>query len=311
MVTPFEPESGNVDFAGLRQLLQYHVEAGTDNLCILGTTGEAGVLSMAEREQVLQVAVEQVKGKLPIMVGCGTINPASVKAMVQQAVDCGCDAALIVTPYYVKPPQRCLVKHFLDAATYGLPVVVYNVPSRTAVDMTDESIALCASLHENIVAVKDATGKLARVAALREQLAVVAAANAAGALPNKDFLLYSGDDATSMDFVLQGGDGCISVTANVAANAMHRVMASALRGDGPSAAALNDPLRLLHEKLFCEANPIPVKYAVSRMMGGSDGSMKNNKVLSAYCRPPLDYLDASYESAVESALRQAGLLAEE
>ena len=306
MVTPFEPDSGNIDFAGLRRLLQYHVEAGTDNLCILGTTGEAGVLSMAEREQVLNVAVEQVKGKLPIMVGCGTINPASVKAMVQQAIDCGCDAALIVTPYYVKPPQRCLIRHFTDAAAHDLPVVMYNVPGRTAVDMSDESIALCASLHENIVEVKDATGKLARVAALREQLAVVAAANAASAtnVPNKDFLLYSGDDATSIDIVLQGGDGCISVTANVAPNAMHRLMAAALQGDGPSAAALNDPLRLLHERLFCEANPIPVKYAVSRMLGGS-------MEVSAYCRPPLDSLDASYESAVDGALRQAGLFVEE
>lgn len=246
------------------------------------------MLSMPEREQVLNVAVEEVKGKLPIMVGCGTMNPASVKAMMKQATDCGCDAALVVTPYYVKPPQRCLIQHFTDAAYHGLPVVIYNVPARTAVDMTDESIAI-AALHENIIAVKDATGRLSRVAALRAQLAHNSVLN---------FLMLSGDDATATDFVRLGGDGCISVTANVAAKAMHLIMAAARQGDTAGAAALNESLLLLHDKLFCETNPIPVKWAMARI-----GLME-----SAYCRPPLDYLDASYEPVVEAALRHAGLL---
>jgi 4-hydroxy-tetrahydrodipicolinate synthase len=288
LVTPFEPDTGKIDFPSLRKLLQFHVASGTDNLCILGTTGEASVLTMQEREQVLKVTVDEVKGKMPILVGTGTINPASVKDMTQQALDCGCDASLVVTPYYVKPPQRCLIQHFTDAAYYGLPVVIYNVPGRTAVDMKDESIAI-AALHENIVAVKDATGNLARVKGLRAELEKLNVEN---------FLLFSGDDSTSIDFVLEGGDGCISVTANVAANAMHRLIVAARQGDAEAAASINDPLKPLHTKLFCESNPIPVKWAVARM----------GLIVSAYCRPPLDFMDPVFESDVETALRQAGLL---
>lgn len=288
-MTPFEPYTGKIDFVGLRKLLQYHVESGTDNLCILGTTGESSVMSMDEREQMLKVAVEEVKGKLPILAGTGTINPASVKAMTQQAYDCGCDAALIMTPYYAKPPQRGLIQHFTTAADYGLPVVIYNVPGRTAVDMSDESIAM-AALHENIVAVKDATGKLERVQSLQAKLAKLGV--------SQDFLLYSGDDATSMDFVLQGGDGCISVTANVAANAMHRLMKAAKEGDFAEATKINDLHKLLNKKLFCESNPIPIKWAMSRI----------GLIESAYCRPPLDILDSKFYPDVETALRDAGLL---
>jgi 4-hydroxy-tetrahydrodipicolinate synthase len=291
LVTPFEASSGNIDVPSLRRLLQYHVESQTDNLCLLGTTAEAGVLSMAERELVLKVASEEVKGQIPIMVGCGTINPLSVKAMVQQAVDLGADAALIVTPYYVKPPQRSLITHFVQAADYGLPVVLYNVPSRTGVDMSDASIATAAQ-HDNVVAVKDATGKLERLAVLRGLLATS---------DTKNVLLYSGDDETSMDFVLQGGDGCISVTANVAAPLMQQIMAAAMRGDRTAASDLNWNLLSLHDKLFCEANPIPVKYALARM----------GLIQSAYCRPPLDFLDSSHESTIDAALERAGLLAVE
>lgn len=291
LVTPFDESTGKIDFAGLRKLLQHHVQAGTDNLCLLGTTGEASVMDMTERAQVIETAVDEVKGKLPILVGTGTINPVSVKAMTQQALDLGGDASLLVTPYYVKPPQRCLVKYFTTAAEhYGLPVVIYNVPGRTAVDMTDASIATAAQ-HDNIVAIKDATGKVSRVASLKAELQK-------NNVDDKNFLLYSGDDGTSLDFILAGGDGCISVTANVAAHAMHEMVVAALNANVDAATVINGSLQLLHKKLFCESNPIPVKWATHRI----------GLIDSAWCRPPLDTMDPCFQPDVEDALRQAGLL---
>lgn len=292
LITPFHEETGKVDFTSLQNLIQYHMDSGTDNLCLLGTTGEAGVLSMEEREQVLTTAVNMVKGRIPMMVGCGTINPHHVQEMIQQASDCGCDAALVVTPYYVKPPQRSLIKHYTTLAdTSPLPLIIYNVPGRTAVDMKDESIAIAAS-HDNVIGVKDATGKLERLTALQQQLIQQN-------VKKEDFLLFSGDDETSMEYVLNGGDGCISVTANVAAKVMHDIMMSSLQNDPTTAKALNDPLVLLHQKLFCEANPMPIKYAASKM----------KYISSPFCRPPLDIMDTKlYGTIVEDALQQAGLL---
>ena len=291
LVTPFDPSTGQIDCVALRRLLQHHVQSGTDNLCILGTTAEASCLSMAERRTVLTLAVQECKGRMPILVGTGTIDPNHVKEMTQQALDLGGDASLVTTPYYVKPPQRGLIQHMVTAAEhYGLPVVIYNVPGRTAVNMLDESIAIAAQ-HPNVVAVKDATGDLSRVESLKAALAQNSV---------QDFLLYSGDDATSMDFVLNGGDGCISVTANVAPFAMQQLMSACLAGNAARAAEINGPLELLHSKLFVEANPIPAKWAVHRL--GLTGS--------AGCRPPLDALDPIWEPQVEEALRQAGLLSD-
>jgi 4-hydroxy-tetrahydrodipicolinate synthase len=288
VVTPFNEKTGEVDIAGLRKLLKFHVAQGTDNLCILGTTGEANVLSMAERKLILTAAVEEVKGKMPILAGTGTINPNQVKDMTLQAIDLGCDAALVVTPYYVKPPQRCLIKHMETAASYGLPVIIYNVPGRTAVDMTDASIAIAAQ-HPNVVGVKDATGKVERVAALLAELEKNKV---------KDFLMYSGDDGTSIDYVLAGGSGCISVTANVAAKAMHDLITACRAGDAALAKSINDPLTLLHKKLFVEANPIPAKWAVKRI----------GLIESAWARPPLDEMDPKFIPDVEEALKYAGLI---
>jgi 4-hydroxy-tetrahydrodipicolinate synthase len=283
------PETGAVDIEGLRKLLRYHIEQETDNLCILGTTGEASVLTMAERKLILTTAVTEVKGKIPILVGTGTINPAGVKTFTQQAMDLGCDAGLVVTPYYVKPPQRCLIQHMTDVADFGLPVVIYNVPGRTAVDFKDENIAIAAQ-HPGIIGVKDATGDVSRVETLR------ALTNEHGS--SKDFLLYTGDDGTTLDFILRGGDGCISVTANVAANAMHRLVQAARDGRVEEATSINTPLLGLHKNLFCESNPIPVKWAAMRL----------GLVDSAFCRPPLAQLEQQFESQVEDALRQAGLV---
>jgi len=283
LITPMT-STGDIDTGTLRALLQFHIEQGTTNLCILGTTGEASLMDMREREMVLKIAVEECKGKLPILVGTGTINPNSVKAMTQQAIDCGCDASLLVSPYYVKPPQRGLIKHVLTMADMGLPVIMYNIAGRTAVDFLDENMAICAQ-HENVVGVKDATGNLARVDNMRR-------------LVGDDFLLYSGDDATSLDFVQRGGDGCISVTANVAPKAMADCMKAAIEGRHAEAQEFNAPLNLLHEKLFVESNPIPCKWA----------AMKMGLIPTPYCRPPLDVMDPKFESDVTRALQAAGLL---
>lgn len=286
IVTPFT-STGKVDVPALRTLLRFHVEAGTDGLCILGTTGEASVLTMDERATVLKTAVEEVKGKIPILAGTGTIDPQKVKDMTLQAIDIGCDASLVVTPYYVKPPQRCLVKHFITMADLGLPVVMYNIPGRASIDFLPENMALCAD-HENIVAVKDATAKLERVQEMRD-------------LVGDKLMLFSGDDNTGHDFVMLGGDGCISVTANVAPKAMHELMMAALAGDKAEVERINEPLKLLHKKLFVESNPIPAKWAVHRM----------GKIDSPYCRPPLDELDPKFYADVEQALLAAGLIVPE
>jgi 4-hydroxy-tetrahydrodipicolinate synthase len=239
IITPMTND-GAIDIISLRNLLQFHVASRTDNLCILGTTGEASVLSMEERAKVLQVAVEEVKGKIPILAGTGTINPTHVKEMTLQAIDIGCDASLVVTPYYVKPPQRGLIKHFTDAADLGLPVVMYNIPGRAKVDLTPESTAICAE-HENIVGLKDATGDLDRVEKIRSLVG-----------DKSHLLLYSGDDASSPEFVMRGGDGCISVTANVAPAEVHDVMMAALNGDEQLVRKINEPLLGLHKNLFLE-----------------------------------------------------------
>ena len=289
LVTPMDP-TGKIDFNNLRSILQFHLESGTDGLCILGTTGEASVLTMDERKAVLDVAVEEVKGKIPILVGCGTIDPEHVKEQTLQAIDCGCDASLIVTPYYVKPPQRALQKHMVAMADLGLPVCIYNVPGRTGVDMTPESIGAVAG-HPNIVAVKEATGDVSRVAKIHE-------ACEANGVPKDQLLLFSGDDGSTDEFVLGGGDGCISVTANVAPARMHNLMMAALKKDTEEVERINAPLRRLHQDEFCEANPIPIKWALKRM----------GKINNAYLRPPLDELSPDFHGLVEDAMKEAGLL---
>ncbi|GKZ00407.1 hypothetical protein MPSEU_000993700 [Mayamaea pseudoterrestris] len=287
LITPFT-EAGAVDYVALGRLLDFHVEAGTDNLCILGTTAESATMTKEEQKKVMKLVVDKVKGRIPIMVGTGTINPESVKEMTLQAMDMGCDAALIVTPYYVKPPQRGLVKHYWAMADLGMPVIIYNVPGRTGINIFDESIVL-ASEHENIVGLKDATGDLARLDSMLELLGE----------KKKEFLLYSGDDGTTAEYVLKGGDGCISVTANLAPKEMHDMVAAALAGDADTAKAINDRLDGLHTNLFCESNPMPTKWAAKEL----------GLIDTAYCRPPLDVFDeANLGLKVTDALRKAGLV---
>ena len=311
IITPMTSD-GAIDIPSLRNLLQLHVASGTDNLCVLGTTGEASMLTMDERAQVLQVAVEEVKGEIPILAGTGTINPVHVKEMTVQAIDIGCDASLVVTPYYVKPPQRGLIKHFSDMADIGLPVVMYNIPGRTKVDLSPESTAILGE-HPKIIGLKDATGDLDRVEKIRSLVG-----------DKSHLLLFSGEDGSSPEFVMRGGDGCISVTANVAPKEVHDLMKASLSRDTKLVEKINEPLLGLHKNLFLEcecclvqmlqgitsvthaakcsfnaiANPIPVKWALFRM-----GLIK-----SPYCRPPLAHLDSKFYNDVEAALQGAELL---
>jgi 4-hydroxy-tetrahydrodipicolinate synthase len=287
LITPFTTD-GKIDVPGIEKLIDMHLEAQTDNLCVLGTTAEASVMSMDERALVLTTIVNKAKGKIPLLVGTGTINPDAVKRNTQQAIDLGADASLVVSPYYVKPPQRGLIRHFSDAADLGLPVILYNVPGRTGVNILDETTAILAQ-HENIVGIKDATGDISRLTNLKALL---------GEEGSKNFLKYSGDDGTTTNFVLEGGDGCISVTANIVPKIMHAMVHAALDGNAEKAIELNKPLELLHQRIFVESNPIPCKWAASRL-----GMVEN-----AYCRPPLDEMDPQYIGFVEEALAAAGVL---
>ena len=315
LITPMDATTGAVNYEELRALLDWHMAAGTNNLCILGTTGEASVLDREERKRVWQTAVEQCKGRLPILAGTGGIHPGDVQATTQMAADVGCDAALVVTPYYVKPPQRGLIKYFTTLADMpnGLPVILYNVPGRTAVDMSDESIAICAQ-HEKIIGLKDATGNLNRLTQLQQLL------QDQSTVSSSDFLCLSGDDATLLDFCLLGGQGGISVTANVAPHLVRQMLDQAAlthtaTSDSEAAKAaatnLNDRLAGLHRDLFCESNPIPTKWALTQpiVRTANDDDTTTTPILSSeYCRPPLDRLDPSCYSVVEQALRQANLL---
>jgi 4-hydroxy-tetrahydrodipicolinate synthase len=251
---------------------------------------------MQERKMVLDVCVEEVKGIIPILCGTGAIDPKQVREMTLQAIDCGCDASLVVTPPYIKPPQRGLVRHFLEMADMGLPVVVYNVPGRTAVDILPETIGVVAE-HEMIVGVKEATGDLKRVERIRK---VEEEQRQRGKIDSSrsPLLLYSGDDSTEAEFVLNGGDGCISVPANVAPKEMHDMMMAALERKEEEAMRINEMLKDIHKDIFCESNPIPAKWALKRM----------NKIPNAYCRPPLMELDEKYHTVVEAALAKAGLI---
>lgn len=284
LVTPMK-DNGDLDIPTLRQLLRWHKAEGTDGVVILGTTGEASTLTAEEKGEVMAVTREEVGGVLPIIVGTGTIDTKSTIAATKQAKLFGADAALVVTPYYVKPSQAGLYQHFTTLADAAeIPVILYNVPGRTGVDLSVETTVKL-SHHPMICGLKDATGDNNRVQPMRSVI-------------GEDFMLYSGEDGAACDYVLQGGDGVISVTANVAPGAMARVMAAGNAGDSDTAKSTDGPLSGLHRDLFCEANPIPVKWALARM----------GKIQSGI-RLPLVELGDKFHTRVEAAMIQAGCLA--
>ena len=282
IVTPMGADGG-LDWPAWDRLLDFHVREGTDGIVIAGTTGESPVLRLDEIEELTRRAVARCGGKIKLIVGTGTNSTQSTIARTRALSRLGVDGVMLVTPYYNKPPQEGLYRHFMASAdASAVPVILYNVPSRTAVDLLPGTVARLAR-HPQIVAVKEALASLGRA---REILAAVPA----------DFTLLSGDDATLLDLIGAGGKGVISVTANVAPRRMHEVCAAALGGDMAGARALDAPLQPLHRDLFVEASPIPVKWAVARM-----GLMGNA------IRLPLVELSTAHHETVLHAMRAAGV----
>ncbi len=283
LVTPML-DNGDVDRDALAKLVDWHVASGTDAIVAVGTTGESATLDMEEHVGVMKFIVECAKKRVPVIGGTGANSTKEAIELTQAAKDVGCDAALLVTPYYNKPTQEGLVKHHeAVAAAVALPQILYNVPGRTACDMKPET-AIRLSRVPHIVGIKEATGELARAQQIR-----------AGAPAG--FAVYSGDDATAVELMLQGGDGNISVTANVAPAEMHALCTAALQGDAATARAVNEKLAELHRVLFVESNPIPVKWALHAM-----GRMGTG------IRLPLTVLSEAQRPVVRAALARAGLV---
>jgi len=282
LITPMH-EDGRVDELALRRLVDFHVEEGTDAIVAVGTTGESATLDEEEHCQVIRQVVDYAAGRVPVIAGTGANSTTEAIRLTQCAKAAGAVAALLVTPYYNKPTQEGLYLHHKAVAeAVDLPQILYNVPGRTACDMQPATAARL-SLIPNIVGIKEATGDLSRLPALRSQC-------------RPGFALYSGDDATACDFMLTGGDGVISVTANVAPRLMHAMCASALAGNADEARAINTRLDGLHHQLFVESNPIPVKWALAEM-----------GLSPAGIRLPLTWLSEGVRPRVREALRQAGI----
>lgn len=283
LVTPMSAD-GAVDEDSLGRLIDWHVEQGTVGIVAVGTTGESATLDEEEHCRVIRRAVEYSAGRLPVIAGTGANATSEAISLTRCAQRAGADACLLVTPYYNKPTQEGLYLHHKAVAeAVDIPQILYNVPGRTAVDMLPETVGRLAGI-DNIVGLKEATGDLDRVPRLRE-------------LVGPDFALYSGDDATAREFLLRGGDGVISVTANVAPAAFQRMCRAAIDGDRAAAEAEDAPLAGLHQALFVEANPIPVKWALAEMGLIPEG-----------IRLPMTWLSATAHETVRAALRQAGLL---
>lgn len=283
LITPMHADGG-VDDISLQRLVEYHIEAGTNAIVSVGTTGESATLDEAEHCEVIAKTVKYARGRIPVIAGTGSNSTREAIALTRCAKESGADAALLVTPYYNKPTQEGLYLHHRAVAeAVDIPQILYNVPGRTAVDLLPETAARLAVV-DRIVGIKDATGDLSRVARLRE---------GCGA----DFALYSGDDATACELMLLGGDGVISVTANVAPRSMREMCDAALAGDRERAEGLNEQLAALHRDLFVQSNPIPVKWAAVELGLCGRG-----------IRLPLTWLSEEQQPRVRAAMEQAGIL---
>ncbi len=283
LVTPFD-SSNRVDFACLKSLIDFHVDAGSDGLVVAGTTGEAATLTRDEHEELIERAVELAAGRVPVIAGTGSNSTAQTIDLSRAIGRSGIDAYLLVVPYYNKPPQRALSAHFRTVAdAVDCPILLYNVPSRTGVDLVPETVAELATVR-NIVGIKEASARLERVGELRRRC-------------GSEFVLLSGDDATAAAFMLAGGDGVVSVTANVVPHRMRCLCDAARSGDIETARALDRELVPLNQALFVESNPIPVKWALQRM-----GRIESG------IRQPLVNLAEVHRAAVESALKVLGVV---
>lgn len=283
LVTPMDP-SGAIDWQALDGLVDWHIEQGTDAIVAVGTSGESATLDVNEHCEVIGAVVKTVAGRIPVIAGTGANSTAEAIELTQAAKKAGADACLLVTPYYNKPTQEGLfLHHKAIAEAVDIPQILYNVPGRTACDMLPETVARLAAI-DNIVAIKEATGDLDRA---REVIQ---------GTPD-DFLVYSGDDETAVELMLLGGNGNISVTANIAPAAMARICKLAIAGDAEQARGENARLANVHANLFLEANPIPVKWALEQM-----GKIQTG------IRLPLTPFSSEYQPRLKAELEEAGLL---
>ena len=283
LVTPMY-ENGAIDKESLEKLVQYHINQGTDALVAVGTTGESATLSENEHCEVIKTVVDYVSGRIPVIAGTGSNSTTEAINLTHKAQQAGADACLIVTPYYNKPTQEGLYLHYKAISeAVEIPQILYNVPGRTACDMLPETIGRLSKLT-NIIGVKEATGDLTRVKKIRD-------------LAGENFAIYTGDDATSVEFCLLGGNGSITVTGNVAPRLVHEMIMAAITGDKETALAIDEKLADLHKNLFIQSNPIPVKWAVAEM-----GLMRQG------IRLPLTWLTEDCFATVRSSMCKAEAL---
>lgn len=281
LITPFN--DGNVDENAFGNLIDWQIAEGTNGLVPMGTTGESPTLSHDEHKRVVELSIEVADGRVPVIAGAGSNSTAEAIELAEHAKKAGADAALVVTPYYNKPTQEGLYRHFEALNSVGIPIIIYNIPGRSVVDMSVATMARCAEL-ENIIGVKDATAAVGR--ATEQKMAC-----------GDDFCQLSGEDITQLGFLAQGGVGCISVTANIAPKLMADMHNAWQAGNIAEAQRINERLTPLHLDLFCEANPGPVKYGASLL-----GKCKEE------LRLPLVNITEESRGKVERAMRHAGLL---
>ncbi|MDO4638054.1 MAG: 4-hydroxy-tetrahydrodipicolinate synthase [Lautropia sp.] len=284
VVSPMKAD-GSLDFDAYRNLLDWHIESGTSAIVAVGTTGESPTVSVQEHVELIRVAAEHCRGRIPLIAGTGGNSTREAIELTRHAFEVGVDASLQVAPYYNKPSQEGLFRHFTTVAQEGgLPVILYNVPGRTVADISNATVLRLAD-NPNIIGIKDATGDVGRGASLMARL------------PER-FAVYSGNDDSALALIAMGADGVISVTANVAPRQMAEMCAAALDGDFVQAREINRRLMPLHERLFAEPNPVPAKWALARL----------NRIASPAVRLPLSPLSPSGQAAVLDALQSSGVL---
>ncbi|MFI4922164.1 MAG: 4-hydroxy-tetrahydrodipicolinate synthase [Burkholderiales bacterium] len=282
IVTPML-EDGSLDFPRLRALVDWHVREGTDGIVVVGTTGESPTVDVEEHCELIRVVVEHAKKRIPVIAGTGANSTTEAIELTRYAKKAGADYCLSVVPYYNKPTQEGLYLHFKSIAeSVDIPQILYNVPGRTACDLQNQTVLRLAQVH-NIVGIKDATGSIERSTDLVRQVP-------------QNFAVYDGNDASALALTVLGGQGVISVTANVAPRLMHEMCVAAFKGDVAAARSINNKLFDLHKNLFIEANPIPVKWAVAQM-----------GLIASGIRLPLTPLSPAHHETVRKAMQQAGI----
>ena len=288
LVTPMESD-GSISWEYLYDLIDWHIDSGTSGIVVVGTTGESSTIDVSEHIQIIEKSVQHSNNRIPVIAGTGANSTKEAMYLTSAAEQAGANAALLVTPYYNKPTQKGLIAHYSDIASkVNLPQILYNVPSRTACDLLPESVAILSEI-DNIIGLKEATPESSRIDDLKESLKKCSG--------EKKFFLYSGDDLTSTEFILRGGHGIISVSANVVPTRVAKVCNLALKNNSEQAKIIDLELRALHKVLFIESSPIPVKWVLNRMGKIPEG-----------IRLPLSWLSSSYYEEIELILKKLRLI---